>query len=219
MRITRIESQKRRSGRKSIYADGKFLAGVDAETIARLALRPGDSLSEEQVTSLLQTEEFLAAKNAALRLLAIRPRTEREIRDRLRRKNLPDAQIARVTGELKAAGLLDDAEFARLYIRSARTRKPSGGRRLREKLLQLGVDRTTIEDVLEEHSRETDLREETMRAARQYLRRHRSERIAPDNTQLKKRLIAFLERRGFAWEDIMATAERALESGSVDEHE
>jgi regulatory protein len=219
LRITRIENQKRRSGRKSIYADGKFLAGVDAETLARLALRTGDTLSEEQLRSLHQTEELIAAKNAALRLLATRPRTEREIRNRLRRNDVPDALITRVTEELKAAGLLDDAEFARLYIRDALTLRPAGGRHLRQKLLQFGVDRETIEDAMQECTRGADFREETMKAARQYIRRHRSERIAPDNMQLKKRLAAFLQRRGFSWDDITPTVDQILEKESVDDNE
>lgn len=195
------------------------MVGVDAETLARLALRTGDALSEEQLRSLRQTEELLAAKNAALRLLATRPRSEREIRDRLRRKDVPDVQISHVTEELKAAGLLNDAEFARLYIRNALTLRPAGGRHLRQKLLQFGVDRDTIEDALQECAREADFREETMKAARQYIRRHRSERIAPDNMHLKKRLAAFLQRRGFSWDDITPTVERILEKGSVDDHE
>ena len=219
MRITRIEDQKRHAGRKNIYADGKFLAGVEAETVTRLALRTGDTLSAEQLSSLRRTEELLGAKNAALRLLATRPRTEQELRDRLRRKNVPDHLIIRVTEDLKAAGLLDDAMFARLYIRNALTLKPSGGRLLRQKLLQLGVDRKTVEEALEEYGREADLREETMKAARQYLRRHRSEPIAPGNVQLKKRLTAFLQRRGFSWDDITPTVEEVLAKGSVDDHE
>jgi regulatory protein len=219
LRITRIEDQKRRSGRKSIYADGKFLAGVDAETVARLALRTGDTLSDAQLRSLRQTDELLAAKNTALRLLAIRPRSEREIRDRLRKKSVSDEQIAHVIEELKAAGLLDDAEFARLYIRNALTLKPAGERHLRQKLLQLGVDRGTIDDALQEHARESDVREQAMNAARQYLRRHRSERIAHDNLQLRKRLAAFLQRRGFSWDEITHTVERILVKGSVDDHE
>jgi regulatory protein len=152
-------------------------------------------------------------------LLATRPRSEREVRDRLRKKNVPDAHIAHVTEELKAAGLLDDEEFARLYIRNALTLKPAGRRHLRQKLTQLGVDRETIEVALQEHARESDVGEEAMRAARQYLRRHRSEKIAPDNVQLKKRLTAFLQRRGFSWDEITPTVERILEKGSADDHE
>ena len=219
MRITKIENQKKHSGRKNIYADGKFLTGVSTETLARLALRTGDAISPDQLKTLQTSEELLKAKNAALRLLATRPRTEHEIRARLRRKNVPDIQIDRVTSELEAAGMLNDEEFARMYVRNALALKPSGIQRLRQKLRLLGVERETVEDVLREYDQDVDLEAEAMKAARQYLQRHRSGQAAADRLRLKKRLTAFLARRGFAWDEISSTVQRALNGDPEEEHE
>jgi regulatory protein len=219
LRITKIENQKKRPGRKNIYTDGKFLTGVSTETLTRLALRTGDAISPNQLNTLQTSEGLLKAKNAALRLLATRPRTEHEIRARLHRKNVPDIHIDQVTSELKAAGMLNDAEFARMYVRNALALKPSGIQRLRQKLRLLGVERETVEDALREYAQDVDLGAEAMKAARQYLQRHRSEQAAADPLRLKRKLTAFLARRGFAWDEISATVQRVLSGDPEEEHE
>ena len=51
------------------------------------------------------------AKSDALRLLKLRPRTERELRERLTRKGHPPSVIDGLLQELKAKRLVDDARF------------------------------------------------------------------------------------------------------------
>ncbi|MDH4071249.1 MAG: RecX family transcriptional regulator, partial [Ignavibacteria bacterium] len=86
MRITRIEAQKRRPGRKSIFLDGAFAIGISDETLLRSGLRTGDSLEPEALKELQDLEEVSDARTSALRLLGRRPRSTKELTDRLRRK-------------------------------------------------------------------------------------------------------------------------------------
>lgn len=51
------------------------------------------------------------AKADALRLLKLRPRTERELRERLGRKGHEPAAVEEILRELKAKGLVDDARL------------------------------------------------------------------------------------------------------------
>jgi regulatory protein len=206
VRITRIERQKRRPERRSIYADGKFLAGVSEETLVRLALRPGDEIGPDQVLALQKTEELIGARNAALRLLAVRPRTIREVRDRLREKEFPDAEIQNVLAELQSSGLLNDAEFARMYVRHTFTLRPVGTAMLRRKMLLLGIDRQTIDEAIAETVDAGAWADQAERAARQYLARRRE----TNTPQLRKRLTDFLNRRGFDWDTIRTVTSRLM---------
>lgn len=206
MRITRIERQKRRPGRVSLYADGQFLAGISEETLVRLALRKGDQLGTEQINALKKAEELLSARNTALRLLAVRPRTVREIRTRLREKEFAESEITTVVSELQASGLLNDAEFARMYVRQATALRPVGPARLRQKLLLLGIDRQCIEESIREAGKSTSGEELAERVARQYLKRQR----ASVDPRLRKRLSDLLSRRGFDWDTVRSVTSRLL---------
>jgi len=220
MRITKIEPQQRRPGRKNVYADGRFLAGVSDETLVRLALRTGDEISPETLSALRSTEELLHAKGVALRFLSTRPRTEREIRDKLREKEFADGEIARTIDELKTANLLNDQEFARMYIRDALALKPLGRIVLRHKLLLLGVDKSTTDQALEEAFAHVDLHALVLQAAREFLRRTRTSRRKEDGRKLRARLTSYLLRRGYPW-DVAGPIVKSLTGtdGTDEQHE
>jgi regulatory protein len=199
MRITKIEPQKRRPGRKNIYADGTFVAGVSDETLIRLALRAGDEITPDTATALQRFEGFFHAKSIALRLLSTRPRTEREIRDRLREKEFGDDEIARTIDELLKANLLNDREFARMFIRDALALKPLGRIALRRKLLLLGVEKSVADETLDEAFANLDLHDVVLAASKQFLKKARALRKGEDPRKLRSRLTAFLLRRGYPW--------------------
>lgn len=217
MKITRIETQQKRPTRRNIYADGKFLIGLGAETLFRFGLRTGDELSAATLRALVQAEDLLSAKNAALRLLSSRPRAEREIRDRLRVKEFSDQTIAGAIDALKAAGLLDDREFARTYVRNALALKPTGPLLLKKKLLLLGVDRKIIESVIAESGDQTGNGADAQRAASSYLARAARAKTPTDAAVLRGRLTAFLLRRGYSWEVVRPLVQKAIKGIREDE--
>lgn len=202
MRITRIESQKRRPGRKNIYADGKFLAGVSAETLLRLALRAGDDVGPGQLAALMKTEELVSARNTALRFLTTRPRTLREIRDKLREKEFPEEEIRRVITDLTTAGLLNDEEFARMFVRNALAIRPTGQLVVKRKLLALGIPKAIAEEAIAEEMPPDSTHEQALKAAKQFLRKNRTRQQKEPAVKLRSRLAGFLARRGFGWDTI-----------------
>jgi regulatory protein len=212
VRITKIENQQKRPGRKNIYADGKFVAGVSAETLLKLALRTGDEIGPDQLKAILAAETTQSARNTALRFLSTRPRTEREIRSKLREKEFSDEEIALVVRDLRQAGLLDDREFARLFIRNAMTLHPAGAAVLRRKLLILGVDRTTIDDIIAEELSSQSQAESAHDLARRFIARARAARTQQSPEKLRARLSGYLARRGFPWETIRDATREALGS-------
>jgi regulatory protein len=199
MRITRIETQKRHPGRKSIYADDAFLIGVSVETLLRAGLRVGDTLTEAQLRAMQENEGILAAKSAAHRFLGVRPRSEREIRDKLREKEFTPEQIQSVVADLTRAGLVNDAEFARSMIRNSLAVRPVGELTIRRKLLLLGVARPVVDDAIHDVYRARDPSAVALTVARQFLKRKSHSARNRDPRTEQQRLIAFLSRRGFAW--------------------
>lgn len=208
MRITKIESQQKRPGRKNIYADGKFVAGVSAETLLKLALRPGDEIGPEQLKAIQAAESAQSARNTALRFLSTRPRTEREIRSKLREKEFSDEEISSVIQDLHQSGLLDDRQFARLFVRNAMTLRPAGAPVLRRKLLLLGVDRKTIDEIIAEELSGESQTETARELARRFVAKARAAR--KEDQKLRARLSGYLARRGFPWDTIRDATREAL---------
>jgi regulatory protein len=87
---------------------------------------------------------------AAARFLEARSRSVSEVRRRLAgagyRADLVEGAIERMT-EL---GMLDDAAFARAWVESRDRARPRGERAIREELRLKGIDRATVDAVIDE---------------------------------------------------------------------
>jgi len=202
VRSTGIEKQKKRADRRNIYADGAFLAGVSTETLARLALRVGDEIGPDQLKILQQMEEQHGARRVALRFLATRPRTEKEIRSKLESKEFGEEEIRKTLADLAAAHLVDDLEFTRAFLRDARTLRPAGAIQIKRKLLLLGVARETIEQVVREDLPPETEAEAARALAEKFLRRSRGSGRPEPPEKRRARLAAFLGRKGYSWDII-----------------
>lgn len=140
--------------------------------------------------------------DTALRFLAQRPRTEYEVRERLRRAGVDQAAIEGVLGQLRQHRLLDDTAFAQQWVEQRQMARPRGARLLRSELRQHGVEAATAEAaaaVLDE-SAEADAYRAAARRARQL--------GELDERAFRQRLGQFLARRGFGWDTIGPVVER-----------
>jgi regulatory protein len=82
----------------------------------------------------------------AIRLLAAKPRSVAEIRQRLLEKNWTDAAIvATVIDKLREYDYLDDDQYARDLALSKLRQKPQGRRRLQQRLSYKKLDPSTLD--------------------------------------------------------------------------
>jgi regulatory protein len=147
-----------------------------------------------------------AAKEAALRLLAHGPRTEREVADRLiERGYIPDA-VERALERLRRVSLLDDRAYLGWFVRTELLRKPQGIRLLRMKLARHGLPRPLLEAMDEAIQGDRDLAERALEtetgraeAAARQIRRQVGRK---EPGRRRRMLEAALLRRGFTWETI-----------------
>lgn len=134
--------------------------------------------------------------NEALRyafcLLKFRPRSEYELRQRLKRRRYSESTVKEILLFLKEKGLVDDVEFARIWVES-RIKKPLGINRLRQELKIKGIDQDLIDEVIEsvgsKYSEEEMIKDLIQR------RWERLRHIEP--AKAKRRLFLYLLRRGF----------------------
>ena len=142
---------------------------------------------------------YVKAKNAALRLLTYRPRSEGEVRYRLQGRFNGEV-IDRTLSDLRRQGLLDDAAFAREWRAQRERFRPRGPGLIRQELQRLGVDRETIRDALSDF----DAAANAYQAGSKYA----AKLPLDDPEAFRRKLGGFLHRRGFEGEVLGQTVER-----------
>ena len=199
--------------RVNVFIDGAFAIGVNLATLQREGLYKGQVLTEEDWRRLERAESNQKAWEAALRLLEVRPRAEREIRDRLRRKRYDADQIDGVVVRLRELGLLDDEHFARLWV--ANRMATRGAQALRHELIGKGVDRRIAAEVVQAAVDPESESATCEQIARKALPRYAA---VSDRAAFQRKLGGLLQRRGFTWEIVGPILQRLWqERGGADE--
>jgi regulatory protein len=195
--ITKIETQNKNPKRKSIYLDDQFAFGLNQEIVYRYGLREGDRLAQKKIDEILKSEERRKAKEKALNYLSYRARSEKEIKDKLKKKEFPGTIIDEVISDLKRLNLVDDFEFASLWIKDRLEHKPKGERILKLELFKKGIKKEIIQKALEEfYPSKTEEMEIALELVKKKERRYKD----LDKMVAKRRLFNFLLRRGFSYE-------------------
>ncbi len=203
-RVTDLAPQVRDAERISVSLDGVFAFGLPADVAAREGVAIGVDLDEAQVAALLALDDVARATSAALAFLSYRPRSEREVRDRLRQKGFAPEAVEAAVARLEGWRYLDDEDFARRWVENRAAHQPRGRRLLEQELRRKGIDRETARGVLDET--EIDESAAALELARDKLRAYAGD----DPTTARRKLGAFLARRGFGYDVVRPVVERLL---------
>ena len=208
-RITDISPDHRREGRFDVIVDGKRVAVLSMEAIDRLRLHTGDPYTEALAERIAAESEQVRVFDRALAMLASRSRAARELRLALLRKREPEALVDAAVSKLLRIGALDDARFARQFVRSRITRAGFSTRRLQSELARRGVDRSAADAAITEvrADESIDPAETLERLAARKLRMM-SKLDAPTRD---RRLYAFLARRGYDSSEIRSVMQTLAE--------
>ena len=203
-----MKVQKRNKDRVNVYLDGEFAFGLTA--VEAIHLRVGQALSREEVVELQMKDEIERAYERALNFLSYRPRSEDEVRRNLRQKDVEDRVIEVVVERLTRAGFLDDREFARFWVDNRARFNPRGVRGLRYELRRKGVSHDVIDDALatfDEHAAAGEVAEAGARRLSQ-----------EDPPDFRRKLKAYMARRGFSYQLIKPLVEEKLEERRAEEN-
>ena len=164
--ITDIRVQKNRRDRVNVFIDGRYAFALDQVSMFDARLEIGQDVSDERLDELMEKAGLDSAMSVALRYLTSRPRSERELRDRLRRRKIGQAVIDRTVEQLRTKGLLDDFTFAQYWVDQRVTFRPRSRRMLEMELRQKGVDGEAIEGVTLDMDDEAEAYRAAQRRAR-----------------------------------------------------
>ncbi|MBO8127280.1 MAG: regulatory protein RecX [Firmicutes bacterium] len=157
-------------------------------------------------------KEFGKALEAAWRLISYRPRSRRELADRLARKGFEPDLVEEVLAHLAGLGEVDDLAFSRLWVKSREATKPMGRFRLQCELREKEVSPQIIEEALAEYTPDKELELAKTAAQRRWLI---LEKLENDPYKRMQKLKKWLERRGFSPEVIIRVAEDLRTEGTT----
>ena len=204
MILTGLAPDPRRPDYRLVEVDRGRFASLRATDLADLELQLGAEISAPVYERLQELADLEAAQGAALRSLNRRAHARLDLRRRLLQKQHPAPAVDAALERLRAAGLIDDLRFAFDYA-AAKARRGRGAARLMRDLQAQGVERRVAEEAVRRALAAEGLDQaETVRA----LVKKRAKQLAGLPPMVRKRrLVAFLVRRGFAGADVREAVE------------
>ena len=204
MKITQVEPQKKNSRRFNIFLDGQFAFGADEDTVVNYRLLVGKEISSEELPKILFETEVGLLMGRMYNLFSVRQRSEKEVRDYLRRLNfkrklkddelLSEVVIESLIEKLKQKGMIDDSQFAASWMESRRRNKKKGLNAVKAELYQKGIPREIINDKLQIINVEDE-----EQLAKEALEKKLKVWQNLPKLEFKKKVVEFLVRRGFEY--------------------
>jgi regulatory protein len=190
----RVVEIRRRAGklREIVTSSGSRFLVLKGPRTDRL-LRAGVELGDAEIELLEGPYAAEAGLARALRLLAVRDRSEREIRETLAGEGIGRSDIIdEIIGKLAGQGYIDDRRLAANYIGFMTSRRPSGPHLLRRKLIRAGVEKSVVDEEIRAALPPERERELALELA--------LGKLAPglERDRVVRRIHAFLSRRGFS---------------------
>lgn len=212
-RITDIKQAVKNPNRANIFVNNKYRFSLDIFQLTQLGIKIGAEFSEGDLDHLEQQSEFGKLYARALDYCLMRPHSKKEVKDYLWKKTLTrkmknrktgefyekkgvsEASVSQVLERLEEKGYIDDEKFARFWVENRNQRKGSSMRKLQAELMQKGVKSEIISQFLDETERndKDELKKIIEKKAKRY----------PD----RNKLIAYLARQGFSYDDIKSALE------------
>lgn len=197
--ITKIEKQKRNKSRFNIYIDHTYAASVHEDVLVRLQLTKGQYIEADDWREVLRQEETERAKQAAIKYVSYKPRTAFEVERYLNEKGHASSHVTAVLQYLQKYNYVDDEAFARSWVEERRRLKGKGRYALEQELRQKGIPEHFIAQALAT----IDSDSEEALAREWALKRYGRVKHLPW-PQVERRIGAFLGRRGFSYDHILA---------------
>ena len=201
-KITALKQQKKNSQRINVYLDGGFSFGLSRVVAGWLQV--GQELNEKKIADLRASDEDEVALQKALRFLSYRTRTEQEVSRKLEKYGYEPAVVTDVIERLKQSHMIDDEEFSKRWVENRVALRPRSHRMMAMELHQKGILEKDIDLALEQAPEDEVL---AYQSGKTRLRRYAS----IDWQNFRKKLSAYLGRKGFAYSAISPVVEQLWE--------
>src|SRR5690625_558232 len=165
MKISKITTQKKNNHRYNIFlqkgSTEEYAFSVDEDVLIKFHLRKGLSLTDELIEEITSEDHKQKAYNKVIRYLSYRMRTEKEIREYLQKEDLFPEHVDEIIAKLEKNNLVDDLEFAKMFVRSRINTSNKGPGLIRKELEVKGIHDENIDEALSQFTTK-DQKEKTL---------------------------------------------------------
>lgn len=202
--ITDIKQQVKNPNKLSIFVDGKYSFSLTLDQLSEhKAVRIGNNIEPEQITEYKKLTKLTNQYIRMVNLIYARPRSEQEIRLKLKLKQVDPDEIEDLITKLKFQDLLNDQNFANWWVEGRKnSSKPTSKRKLQSELAQKGVKADIAGLAIEEHFTQED----ELLSLKKLIEKKK------DKYQDPQKLMSFLASKGFSYVQI----KQAISSESED---
>lgn len=189
-----LKIEKKRKGQYLIDVTDHESFVVDQELIVQFNLHKGKILSTSEIEQLVMDKERNKVYNTALRLLGVRPRTSKEIRNKLKDKAFENIWIEWTIDKLKNDGYINHQSYAIQFTEEAIQLKKKGIAWIRYELKQKGIEEEYINNAINQIDETIEMN------AIQYIANKKWEQLIRKNEIhiAKYKLKTYLQSRGYA---------------------
>lgn len=193
-KITKIEIQKKNKNRVNVFLDEEFAFSCSAELIYYHNLKKNEKINIELFKEIIREDNYLKAKNSALRVIEKSYKTEREMFEKLVGLGYDEKTSARVIKFLKEYSFVNDNKYADMFIRDKSL--SWGKNKIKYTLLKKGVSEEIVENGLEKITYDMEVMSATKLVEKRY-----NTIIKSENNMYKvyKKLGDYLASRGYEY--------------------
>lgn len=192
MKITNLSIQKKDENRVNIFIDGAFVFSLSLQEVLDEKVKVGTELSSSDIERLKKISTDGKLKMRMVEWLALRPRSERELKDYLRKKSVDDELQSRLVSEAQKYNWQNDETFTRWWVEQ-RIRKQRSKQYIRSELRNKGVASEIIDAAL------ADAAVQDRSQLKLLIEKKRKQTRYATNEQ---KLIEYLARQGYSYSDI-----------------
>ena len=199
-------NNKKRTNKCIVEFENDEILELSVDLIVKYTLKKGSLLDDEKLKMIISEQKVFDVKQAAFSYASYKPRTVRQVLEKLRMKEFSDSEIAVGINFLTNFNLLDDEKFSKTFAYEYSKRKNAGKQKVFMELLKRGIHKDLAKSAVAEQNDVEIEFEMAMKAAEKKLRQ--LERKPPEKR--KNSLIAYLQRQGFNWDTIRKVLENKL---------
>lgn len=186
--------------RIALYLDDEFALSLEEIVWVSSGFKIKDTITAEKLNELSEESNFIRAKQRAFNMLSQRGYTKAKMEKRLAEKASPQA-AQKAAERMEELGLINDRDYGTEYANYLFSTKLYGKIRIKQCLMERGIEAALADEILEEFSfsEDEDFERALIVAKKKYPDCHEEKQV--------KRLYAGLTRYGYGYHVIKRVLE------------
>lgn len=210
MEITKVEPQVNNNDRFNVYIDNKYSFSLTADQlIDNPQIKSGYKILQSEVDKLKCEYDNFLAFSYVLYQLSYSQKTEKQMRDKFKRKGkYTDESINYAIEKAKSLDLINDYEYCKNYIEYCLSQK-LGQYKIQQKLFQKGISKDIYEPLVVELLRDEN---KQLQDAIERCQNYNKQIKVLDIYKRKNKLYRYLANKGFPSEIIKEAIQKVLDN-------